>query len=39
MTKLEIKPSLALAKDLLTGDPDGLRALVQAVVRRCWKRR
>jgi transposase-like protein len=33
MTKVEIRPSLAVAKDLLTGDPEGLRALVQTIVQ------
>jgi putative transposase len=33
MTKVEISPSLVLAKDLLSGDPDGLRVLVQTIVQ------
>jgi len=33
MTNIEIKPSLAVAKDLLSGDPDGLRVLIQTVVQ------
>ena len=33
MTNIEIKPSLAIAKDLLSGDPDGLRVLIQTVVQ------
>lgn len=33
MTNVEIKPSLLLAKDLLSGDPEGLRVLVQTIVQ------
>jgi transposase-like protein len=33
MTKTEITPLLAVAKDLLSGDPEGLRQLIQAVVQ------
>lgn len=33
MTNIEIKPSLAIAKDLLSGDPEGLRILVQTIVQ------
>ena len=33
MTSIEIKPSLATAKDLLSGDPEGLRILVQTIVQ------
>lgn len=33
MTSVEIKPSLAIAKDLLSGDPEGLRILVQTIVQ------
>ena len=33
MTKVEIRPSLAIAKDLLSGDPEGLRILVQTIVQ------
>lgn len=33
MTNVEIRPSLAVAKDLLAGDPEGLRVLIQTIVQ------
>jgi transposase-like protein len=33
MTIVEISPALSVAKDLLTGNPDGLRELVRAVLQ------
>jgi transposase-like protein len=33
MTKLEIKPVLSVAKELFTGNPDGLKELVRAIVQ------
>ena len=33
MTNVEISPALSVAKDLLTGNPDGLKELVRAVLQ------
>ena len=39
MTKIEAKPTIAAVNELFAKSADGLREIVRAVMRRCWKPR